>query len=44
VERIGAERAGTQIDGTGRESLVFAIARAGFEGERLRARDPGPPG
>ena len=35
VERIGAERAGTHIDDTGRESLVFAITRAGFE-ERAR--------
>jgi RimJ/RimL family protein N-acetyltransferase len=45
VERIGAERAGTHIDGTGRESLVFAITRAGFEERaRLQARAPGRPG
>ena len=30
LEKIGARRAGTRVDGTGRESVVFEIDRAAF--------------
>jgi hypothetical protein len=41
VEKIGGVRAGTRLDGTGRESLVYRIEALAFATGLGRPPDPG---